>query len=48
MPFNTEMETVLLGLVLLLSLGIFGLVFITPAPGGKGLQENLGFCFRHF
>lgn len=34
--------------VLLLSLGVFGFVFIIPAPGGKGLQENLGFCFKHF
>lgn len=48
MPFNTEMETVLLVPVLLLSPGIFGLVFIIPAPGGKGLQGNLGFCFKHF
>lgn len=48
MPFCTEVETVLLGPVLLLSLGMFGFVFIPPAPGCKGLQENLGFCFKHF
>lgn len=34
--------------MLLLSLEIFGLVFIVPAPGGKRLQENLGFCFKAF
>lgn len=42
------METALLALVLLLSPEIFGLLFIVPAPGGKWLLENLGFCFKAF